>query len=140
MFNVTFKNISVISWWSVLLVEEIEFLKKTTDLSQVTEKLYHLMLYLFVIERFIVYLQMKIEYRTWNNKFIIFIPACVRICNRNATVYIHIGIFAERKTPKYIWFKSVDILKIKMFVLISVWTRIYILYYINPLFEHTTLY
>jgi hypothetical protein len=33
VFNATFNNISVISWWSVLLVE------KTTDLSQVTDKL-----------------------------------------------------------------------------------------------------
>jgi hypothetical protein len=33
MFNSTFKNISVILWQSVLLVEE------TTDLSQVTDKL-----------------------------------------------------------------------------------------------------
>jgi hypothetical protein len=39
VFNDTFNNISVISWRSVLLVEE------TTDLSQVTEKLYHIMLY-----------------------------------------------------------------------------------------------
>ena len=59
MFNATFKSISVISWWSVLLVEETEFPKKTSDLSQVNEKLYYLMLYLFVIERFIIYLQMK---------------------------------------------------------------------------------
>jgi hypothetical protein len=35
MFNATFKNISVISWRSVLLVEE------TTDLSQVTDNLGH---------------------------------------------------------------------------------------------------
>jgi len=39
VFNDTFNNISVISWRSVLLVEE------TTVLSQVTEKLYHIMLY-----------------------------------------------------------------------------------------------
>jgi hypothetical protein len=38
MFNATFNNISVISWRSVLLVEETE---KTTDMSQVTDKFYH---------------------------------------------------------------------------------------------------
>ena len=46
VFNATFNNISVISWWSVLLVEETEGPWKTTDLSQVTNKLYyHIMLY-----------------------------------------------------------------------------------------------
>jgi hypothetical protein len=39
VFNATFNNISVISWWSVLLA------KKTTDLSLVTDELYHIMLY-----------------------------------------------------------------------------------------------
>jgi hypothetical protein len=34
VFNATFNNISVISWWSVLLVAEPEYLQKTTDLSQ----------------------------------------------------------------------------------------------------------
>ena len=39
VFNATFNNISAISWQSVLLVV------KTNDLPQVTDKLYHIMLY-----------------------------------------------------------------------------------------------
>ena len=45
MFNVTFNNISVISWRSVLLVEETGVPGETTDLPQVTDKLFHIMLY-----------------------------------------------------------------------------------------------
>ena len=40
-----FYNISVISWRSVLLVEETWVLGENTDLPQVTDKLYHIMLY-----------------------------------------------------------------------------------------------
>jgi len=39
VFNAPFNTISVISWRSVLFVEE------TNDLAQVTEKLNHMMLY-----------------------------------------------------------------------------------------------
>jgi hypothetical protein len=42
VFNATFNNISVISWWLVVLVE---YSARTTDLSQVTEDLYHIMFY-----------------------------------------------------------------------------------------------
>ena len=45
VFNVTFNNISLISWQSVLLVEETGVSDKTTDLPQVTDKLYHIMLF-----------------------------------------------------------------------------------------------
>ena len=39
VLTTSFNNISARLWWSVLLVE------KTIDMSQVTDKLYHIMLY-----------------------------------------------------------------------------------------------
>ena len=52
VFNATFNNISVISGQSVLLVEETGGPEKTTDLSQVTEKPYQIMLYTSPLSRF----------------------------------------------------------------------------------------
>ena len=45
VFNATFNNISVISWRSVLVVEAIGVPGENHRLSQVTDKLYHIMLY-----------------------------------------------------------------------------------------------
>ena len=46
VFNTTFYTISVISWQSILLVEETKSTRrKTTDLLKVTDKFYHIMLY-----------------------------------------------------------------------------------------------
>ena len=45
VFNATFNNIAVTSWLSVLLVGETGVPGKTTDLPQVTSKLYHTMVY-----------------------------------------------------------------------------------------------
>ena len=44
VFNPIFNNISVISWRSVLLVEETRIPRQITDL-QVTDKLYHVLMY-----------------------------------------------------------------------------------------------
>jgi len=38
VLSATFNNISVISWRSVLLVDNTEYSEKTIDLSQVTDK------------------------------------------------------------------------------------------------------
>ena len=45
VFNATLDNISAISWCSVLLVEETGVPRENHDLPQVTDKLYHIMLY-----------------------------------------------------------------------------------------------
>ena len=45
VLNATFNNISAISWRSLLLMEETGVPEKTINLSQVTDKLYSILLY-----------------------------------------------------------------------------------------------
>ena len=52
VFNATFDNISAISWRSLKLVRETGDQEKTTDLSQVTDKLDHIMFYISPWSRF----------------------------------------------------------------------------------------
>jgi hypothetical protein len=50
MFNATFDNIFIISWWSVLLVEETGVQctwKKNTDLPQVNDNIDHIYVTLY---------------------------------------------------------------------------------------------
>jgi hypothetical protein len=55
VFNATFNNISVILWRSVLLVEETGIFEENYDLSQVTDKLDHIMLYRVLNERILYF-------------------------------------------------------------------------------------
>jgi hypothetical protein len=45
VLNATLNNISAISWQSVFLWRKLDVPVKTTDLSQVTDKLYYIMLH-----------------------------------------------------------------------------------------------
>jgi hypothetical protein len=46
VYNVAINNILVILWRSVLLVEEVRVPGENHDLLQVTDKFYHIMLYI----------------------------------------------------------------------------------------------
>ena len=76
MFNGSFNNISVISWLSVLLMEESG---KTTDLSQVTVKLYHIMLYCMVKE-LLTWHEIPITYSSHRYHFSSFDLMVFKVC------------------------------------------------------------
>ena len=45
VFNATFNNISAISWWPISLVKETRLSGENHRLPEVTDKLYHMVLY-----------------------------------------------------------------------------------------------
>jgi hypothetical protein len=72
VFNATFNNISVISWQQVLLVEE------TTDLSQVTDKLYHI----------IGWINKGIQWLcSYLRSIPVYIVYCIFFCNSNDNLF-----------------------------------------------------
>jgi hypothetical protein len=89
VFNATFNNSSFISWRSALLVQETGVPGETTDLPQVTHKLYHMLLYLtlYIIYTIkVMFLQKLVPrgnitavHRSTNVMFHV-CPKCIRIC------------------------------------------------------------
>ena len=70
MFNATFNNLSVISRRSVLLVEE------TTDLSQVTYKLYRIMLNRRSNRKCVILVKNEKGFKFWNYLYVKYKHVC----------------------------------------------------------------
>ena len=97
VFNATFSNILVISWRSVLLVEETGGPEKTTDLSHVNDKLYHIMLYTSPWSRFELTTSVMIG------------TDCIGSCKSNyhmTTTVPSLGTFIVKKFPCRIFPKN----------------------------------
>ena len=75
LFNATFINISCISWRSILLLEQTEYPEKTTDLPQVTDKLYHILFLIYTH----TYTHIYMKYQSWKKERvnILIVSRCV---------------------------------------------------------------